>query len=752
MLLSWGANQCGQCCTDDDASDHRGCLVWPRLTTVASISSRLGIQISIASISIGEAHTLLLSDYGDVFACGRNREGQLGLDGGPDVHQVSIVEALRPWHIARVACGTKHSVAVSRDGRSFEWGSLLPLTGTDEEVMYRRKGLGRDFEEDLNEKQRRIVAESWSQFITNGTAIEENDGGLKALEDHERRRTSVRSPRECPGLDGLLIVGVACGFAHSVLCTNSGVLYSAGYNEKGQLGNGSRQPSPTFSRVELPGVCRINGGQGTATLACGLNHNAAVLEEGELVTWGMGTFGQLGLGHGRKEARVPGTVDIGAVQQVACGDHHVLAYTWSGELFCFGHRDAVGGNSHFERMPQLNRNFQNATIERLYAGGMGSFVTTSKSASLCSWGYNQRFQIGRGAQDLEPLKPYPTLSPIAGMNLQSFFAGSYTCVAAMDLPKTPVLPAGVQNTSGNALLLAAFRNSATWNVTVTARDNSRQLGAHSSVLRARCPSLASRLKPGRGDNSWDLELLNYSSKAVAALLEYLYCDYCEADIGVASELRPLAKEFNLAHLGSGVEVSTVTKSADEEIEWVRGPNGQWVSKAIQEMSGSWAKEVADSVSTYASDIASLVADGAEKHPDFVDLAIQQLDGHVQRVLVARPLLQCLDFFRAMLEDGFANVVDASGAIIVSAENAAALASCLHLLVSDARVPEDTLGALALLVEAHRCCLFDIVHRVQSILIDLLDGADAVLLKELTYAAELYGLSKLATQVRSSSPA
>jgi len=279
-----------------------------------------------------------------------------------------------------------------------------------------------------------------------------------------------------------------------------------------------------------------------------------------------------------------------------------------------------------------------------------------------------------------------------------------------------------------------------------------QLGAHSSVLRARCPSLASRLKPGRGDNSWELELLNYSSKAVAALLEYLYCDYCEADIGVASDLRPLAKEFNLAHLGSGVEVSTVTRSADEEIEWVRGPDGKWVSKAIQVMSGSWAKEVADSVSTYASDIASLVADGAEKHPDFVDLAIQQLDGHVQRVLVARPLLQCLDFFRAMLEDGFANVVDASGAIIVSAENAAALASCLHLLVSDARVSEDALGALALLVEAHRCCLFDIVHHVQSILIDLLDGADAVLLKELTYAAELYGLSKLATQVRSSSPA
>jgi hypothetical protein len=617
--------------------------------------------------------------------------------------------------------------------------------------MYRRKGLGRDFEEDLNEKQRRIVAESWSQFITNGTSIEEDDGGLKALEDHERRRTSVRAPRECMGLDGLGIVGVACGFAHSVLCTASRALHSAGYNEKGQLGNGSRQPSPTFSPVELPGACRVHGGEGTATLACGLNHNAAVLEGGALVTWGMGTFGQLGLGHGRKEARVPGMVDIGPVQQVACGDHHVLAHTRSGELFCFGHRDAIGGRSHSERLPELNRYFQNVTIERLYAGGMGSFATTSQKSSLCSWGYNQRFQIGRGAQDLEPLKPYPTLSPIADTKLQSFSAGSYTCVAVVDLPRSPVLPSGVQSASANALLLAVFRNSATWNVVVAARDTDRQLGAHSCVLRARCSSLASRLKPGRGDHSWELDLQAYSSKAVAALLEYLYCDYCAVDIGVASELRPLAKEFRLAYLGSGVEVSTATRSANEEIEWVRGPDGKWVAKAIHDTSGAWAREMADSVSTYACDMAQLVSDGTEKHPDFVDLAIQQLDGPVQRVLVARPLLQCLDYFRAMLEDGFANVVDESGALIVSAESAPALSSCLHLLVSD-DVPEDAAGALALLVEAHRCCLFDIVHRVERILIDLLDGADEALLEELTHAAELYSLSKLATQVRSLSPA
>jgi alpha-tubulin suppressor-like RCC1 family protein len=89
--------------------------------------------------------------------------------------------------------------------------------------------------------------------------------------------------------------------------------------------------------------------QRTIHVSIGLNHAAAVLYDGTMVTWGSGDCGQLGYG-GRSFQLRPRVVsslvsDRKRVRVVACGTAHTLAATFNGELFSCG-RDQHGELGH----------------------------------------------------------------------------------------------------------------------------------------------------------------------------------------------------------------------------------------------------------------------------------------------------------------------------------------------------------------------------------------------------------------------
>ena len=68
--------------------------------------------VRVAAASCGQHHTVLLTDDGCVYACGRNHNGQLGLGTREGCNVPQLVASLKGQHVTQVACGYNHTCAL----------------------------------------------------------------------------------------------------------------------------------------------------------------------------------------------------------------------------------------------------------------------------------------------------------------------------------------------------------------------------------------------------------------------------------------------------------------------------------------------------------------------------------------------------------------------------------------------------------------------------------------------------------------
>ncbi|KAJ8666974.1 hypothetical protein QAD02_008636, partial [Eretmocerus hayati] len=97
-----------------------------------------------------------------------------------------------------------------------------------------------------------------------------------------------------------------------------------------ERGDTNRVASIPPARVLLPGDSPV------AQVACGLHHTVALLQSGEVFTFGSNIYGQLGVGNllahsGPVQVKIPGSAI-----QVAAGSNHTVVLTSKGEVYTFG--------------------------------------------------------------------------------------------------------------------------------------------------------------------------------------------------------------------------------------------------------------------------------------------------------------------------------------------------------------------------------------------------------------------------------
>ncbi|MEM6972892.1 MAG: Ig-like domain-containing protein [Pseudomonadota bacterium] len=129
------------------------------------------------------------------------------------------------------------------------------------------------------------------------------------------------------------IIAVSAGQIHSTLLTDSGDVFSWGFNNRGPLGLGDEEnrsvPTKIEGALDTETVVGIENGNGVSY---------AITEGGALYAWGSNTNGQLGLGD-RDERLVPTLVEALAdetVVAVSSGVSFTLVLTADGEVFGFG--------------------------------------------------------------------------------------------------------------------------------------------------------------------------------------------------------------------------------------------------------------------------------------------------------------------------------------------------------------------------------------------------------------------------------
>jgi alpha-tubulin suppressor-like RCC1 family protein len=113
------------------------------------------------------------------------------------------------------------------------------------------------------------------------------------------------SPVRVRGLGGVT-VAVSAGTGHSCALNGAGILRCWGRNSEGQLGQGTAS-SPVLVAQRVRGL----GARAPVAVAAGALHSCALLDNGRLRCWGWNEDGQLGNGTTTASA-APVWVDGGA--------------------------------------------------------------------------------------------------------------------------------------------------------------------------------------------------------------------------------------------------------------------------------------------------------------------------------------------------------------------------------------------------------------------------------------------------------
>ncbi len=272
--------------------------------------------------------------------------------------------------VVQVSCGDVHSLALTADGSVFSWG--------------------------------------FNSF-----------GQLGLTADMEQRSKCAYAPERVLSLALFQVRHIACGRNHNVVLTKQGPVLSWGQGTYGALG----LDDPVDSDIGLPMNIRLLSDSGFAVkvVECGGWHSSALLETGELYTWGYNGSGQLGQPSSVIKTSRPTLVQSRyfpegisgiRINHVVCGWEHTLAlgldasdnqYVFSFGSNAFGQlgREPLVIGRGQKRDPDIaeidfnrKRKLQHDRIEQLAAGRMHSLALSS-SGAVWSWGDCSVGQLGR---------------------------------------------------------------------------------------------------------------------------------------------------------------------------------------------------------------------------------------------------------------------------------------------------------------------------------------------------------------------
>lgn len=249
----------------------------------------------VKAIAAGGRHNLAIADDDTVLAWGSNTYGQLG-DGSKTTSRIPVkVSGLTG--VTAIAAGGEFSLALKSDGTVLAWGN--------------------------NSKGQLGIGTT----VSSSTPVQ-----VLMLDESTEEDLEDTVP-----LSG--ITAIVAGGSHALALKSDGTIYAWGYNEFGQLGDGTistRKVADTVDKLQDGKYVPVTG---ATAIAAGLDHSVAIID-GVVNAWGYNYYGQVGNGATLKSydpVKTPqAVIGLSGIEAIIATGHHCIAVDSSGTVWTWG--------------------------------------------------------------------------------------------------------------------------------------------------------------------------------------------------------------------------------------------------------------------------------------------------------------------------------------------------------------------------------------------------------------------------------
>lgn len=349
-----------------------------------SASARIEVGAPFTQVAPGDNHTCALASTGRAYCWGQNTHGQLGDNTNIDRGTPTRVATSAPF--VQVTSGAHHTCALTAAGQAWCWGANWngalgdnSTTARNNPVAVQQGGTAfvRIAAGSGSTCAQTAAGQTWCWGFNGFGQL--GDGAMPV----DRHVPVAVQQRGMAYLDLTAGSNQVCGRESPRL------VFCWGGNEVGQIGDDSyvHRPTPVRVRQGSERYVQMSGG---AFLTCALSNT------GQAYCWGFNDSGQLGDGTDTSR-RTPVAVQQGgnAYVQVSAGGFYACGLTAAGQAYCWGHGTSgqMGDNSVTNRSTPVAVQQEGSAYVEIGTGFRHACGRTAAGRLYC-WGDNTVGQLG----------------------------------------------------------------------------------------------------------------------------------------------------------------------------------------------------------------------------------------------------------------------------------------------------------------------------------------------------------------------
>lgn len=193
-------------------------------------------------------------------------------------------------------------------------------------------------------------------------------------------------PEKIPGISGVAAMGV--GTAHTVALLDNGEVWTWGENSQGQLGDGTLDARSTPAKA--PGLGEV------VAIAVNGASNYAVKKDGTVWAWGANSYGELGMAESANVATPTQITGLADVVGIAACNGCAAALTRDGAVWTWGNNTSGQLGDGMQTWRRQPARIAISGVKRLIGGGE-FFFAERNDGSVWAWGSNSWGQLGDGS-------------------------------------------------------------------------------------------------------------------------------------------------------------------------------------------------------------------------------------------------------------------------------------------------------------------------------------------------------------------